>query len=46
MTYSSLLLKEFHFSELFTTDGLARLDASFLKFLKGADKVLQAKLLH
>ena len=46
MTYSSLSLREFHFSELFTTDGLARLDASFLKFLKGTNEVLQARMLH
>ena len=46
MTHASLSLKEFHFLELFTADGLARLDTSFLKFLKSADEVLQAKLLH
>lgn len=46
MTHASLSLKEFHFLELFNADGLARLDASFLKFLKSADEVLQAKLIH
>lgn len=46
MSCLSLSLKEFHFSELFTADGLARLDASFLKFLKDADEVLQAQLLR
>ena len=46
MTRLSLSLKEFHFLELFTADGLSRLDASFLKFLKSANEVLQAKLLH
>ena len=44
MTYLSLSLKGFHFLELFTADGLTKLDASFLKFLKGTDEVLQAKL--
>ncbi|QTS83898.1 Dihydroorotate dehydrogenase B (NAD(+)) electron transfer subunit [Coxiella endosymbiont of Amblyomma nuttalli] len=46
MPYSSLSLKEFHFSELFNADGLTRLDTSFLKFLKSVDERLQARLLN
>ncbi|AAO90130.1 FAD-dependent oxidoreductase [Coxiella burnetii] len=46
MTSSSLSLKGFSFSELFTVDGLSKLDSTFLEFLKAANAVLHARLLR
>lgn len=40
MNNLSLILKGFNFPELFTINGLAKLDSAFLTFLKKKDKVL------
>lgn len=45
MSNLPLKLKGFNFSELFTVDGIAKLDATFLTFLKKKDKVLYTQLL-
>ena len=46
MTNLLLVLKGFNFPELFTINGLAKLDATFLTFLKIKDEVLHARLLR
>ena len=46
MTSSSLFLKGFSFSELFTANGLSKLDSTFLEFLKAENTVLHARLLR
>lgn len=46
MTNLPLILKGFHFPELFTINGLTKLDVAFLTFLKTKDEVLHAQLLR
>lgn len=46
MTNLLLILKGFNFPELFTINGLEKLDAAFLAFLKKKDEVLYARLLR
>ena len=46
MTRKSLLLKGFIFSELFTVDGLNKLDSAFLTLLKTTDESLYIKLIN
>ncbi|WP_082160426.1 FAD-dependent oxidoreductase [Candidatus Coxiella mudrowiae] len=46
MTNLPLVLKGFNFPELFTINGLSKLDAAFLIFLKTKDELLHARLLR